>query len=97
MVEKLSENVTKWVGSPTSIAVHTLVFMVAIGLIFLKPAWLNQILLSLTTAVSLEAIYLALFIQMTVNRHEKDLEDLEEDVDDILEDTEELTEEEGAG
>lgn len=51
-------------------------------------------MLILTTGLSLEAIYLALFIQMTVNRQHKRIKGIEEDIDDILEDTEELTEEE---
>jgi methyl-accepting chemotaxis protein len=51
---------------------------------------LDQILLVLTTAVSLEAIYLAIFIQMTVNRQETRLHEVGEDIDEIHEDVEEL-------
>ena len=59
------------------------------------------ILLILTTIVSLEAIYLAIFIQMTVNRQaeslaevEEDLEDIEEDIEDISQDIDEIQQDE---
>ena len=62
-----------------------------------------DILLILTTLVSLEAIYLSIFIQMTVNKHGEELEEvsedigeIQEDVDELQEDVEEITEEEGA-
>ena len=47
---------------------------------------LNEMLLVLTTLVSIEAIYLALFIQMTVNKTTESLEDVEEDIEEIQED-----------
>lgn len=46
----------------------------------------------LTTAVSLEAIYLAIFIQMTVNRTTESLAGVEEDIDDIQEDIDDIQE-----
>lgn len=52
-------------------------------------------LLVLTTIVSLEAIYLAIFIQMTVNRHSDELEEVSEDVDEIQEDIDEIQEDVG--
>lgn len=51
-------------------------------------------LLVLTTVVSLEAIYLSIFIQMTVNHQARELAELSEDVDEIQEDIEEISEEE---
>jgi chromosome segregation ATPase len=56
---------------------------------------LDHILLILTTAVSLEAIYLAIFIQMTVNRHSQSLADVEEDIEDLGEEVEDLGEDIG--
>ena len=53
---------------------------------------IDTILLILTTAVSLEAIYLAIFIQMTVNRTTVSLEEAKEDIEDIAEDVEDLEE-----
>lgn len=38
-------------------------------------------LLVLTTVLSIEAIYLALFIQMTVNKTSDDIEEVEKDID----------------
>jgi biopolymer transport protein ExbB/TolQ len=52
----------------------------------------DQVLLILTTVVSLEAIYLSIFIQMTVNRNTKSLEEVEADIDEIQEDVEGLEE-----
>lgn len=94
-----SEKLTKWIGTPASLFVHTLFFIACLLLIFmgLEP---ERVMLVLTTIVSLEAIYLAIFIQMTVNRSmeslrevEEDIEELAEDVGEIAEDVEELAEE----
>lgn len=89
IVDVLSKKATIWIGTPTSIFVHTLLFIgiFALGLIGYS---LDQILLILTTAVSLEAIYLAIFIQMTVNKHTESLENVEDDIEEIQEDIDEL-------
>ena len=50
----------------------------------------EEILLILTTAVSLEAIYLAIFIQMTINRQEAKLHEVREDIEELGEDVEEI-------
>ncbi len=52
---------------------------------------MDEVLLVLTTVVSLEAIYLAIFIQMSVNRHNESLEEVEKNIDEIQEDVEEIT------
>ncbi len=90
-LEKISLKLTYWVGTPVSILVHTLLFagIFMLGFFGIKT---DQILLILTTAVSLEAIYLAIFIQMTVNRNTASLESVEEDIEDIQEDVKELEE-----
>jgi low affinity Fe/Cu permease len=88
---RVSDRLTSWVGSPTSIVIHTLFFVGIFGLEFFGVA-LEQILLILTTAVSLEAIYLAIFIQMTVNRHTESLHDVEEDIEELGEEVEDLGE-----
>ena len=82
---------TKWVGSPSSLVFHTIVFLAAFGLIGVGYD-VERVLLVLTTAVSLEAIYLSLFIQMSVNKQHYKIKGIEADIDEILEDTEELTE-----
>jgi uncharacterized protein YoxC len=86
-----SERITTWIGSESSIAWHTLFFIAIFGLHYFNVPT-SSILLILTTAVSLEAIYLAIFIQMTVNRHSADIEDIQEDVQELGEGVEELGE-----
>lgn len=88
----LSTYITSWIGTPTSVALHTFLF-IGIFILYLFNVSFDRILLILTTLLSLEAIYLSLFIQMTVNRQIKHLENIGEDTDDILKDTQELTEE----
>lgn len=51
---------------------------------------ISFVLLVLTTLLSIEAIYLALFIQITVNRNTRSLEEVEEDIEEIQEDVEGL-------
>lgn len=91
LLEKLSLKLTSWVGTPQSIVFHTFFFAGIFSLKFFG-FMLEDILLVLTTAVSLEAIYLAIFIQMTVNRNTQSLMEVEEDIEDIQEDVEELSE-----
>jgi septal ring factor EnvC (AmiA/AmiB activator) len=87
-------NFTKWIGSRTSVVVHTVFFAVVFSLPFFGFK-LDTVLLVLTTVVSLEAIYLAIFIQMTVNQNTESLEEVEEDIEDIVEDVEEISEDIG--
>lgn len=91
-LEKASFKLTGWIGTPISLILHTMFF---IGIFTLRyfGVTTDYILLILTTAVSLEAIYLSIFIQMTVNRNTESLEEVEEDIEDIQED---VTEEEEA-
>jgi uncharacterized protein YoxC len=77
---------TAWVGSVPSLIVHTLVFMGAFSIGVFNIAPWELVLLILTTAVSLEAIYLAIFIQMTVNQARETIEEVEEDIEHIEED-----------
>ncbi len=86
-----SELFTKWVGSIASLIAHTIFFVGSFGSV-LFGAPLDKVLLILTTAVSLEAIYLAIFIQMSVNRQEESLQEVEEDIDEIQEDIDEIQE-----
>ena len=85
----LATKLTEWVGTRGSIMVHTLLFVLAFVFVWLG-AQIDTVLLVLTTAVSLEAIYLAIFIQMTVNRNTKSLEEVEEDIEEIQEDVKEI-------
>lgn len=87
-LEKISFKLTEWIGTPISLIIHTLLFF---GIFSLRRFGVttDYILLVLTTAVSLEAIYLSIFIQMSVNRATESLEEVEEDIEDIQEDTSE--------
>jgi len=82
---------TQWVGSKASVLAHTVFFIAMFSLYFFGFAF-DAILLVLTTLVSLEAIYLAIFIQMTVNQNTESLEEVEEDIEEIKEDVGEIQE-----
>lgn len=87
--ENFSKKLTSWIGSPQSILIHTIFFIGIFGLRFLGISS-SDVMLILTTIVSLEAIYLSIFIQMTVNRHSEELEEVSEDIGEIQEDMEEI-------
>ncbi len=88
--EQFAVRMTQWIGTPASIISHTILFTLTfMAMFFFDP---QTVMLVLTTIVSLEAIYLSLFIQMSVNRQHSRIKGIEEDIDDILKDTEELTE-----
>ena len=88
-----AEQATSWIGSIRSLAVHTALFATAFSIPLLGIASFDRVLLVLTTLLSLEAIYLAIFIQMSVNKNSADIEGIQEDVEDIQEDIEEIGEE----
>jgi len=86
------EGVIVWIGSPTSLVIHTIIFAGFFTVSFLKWVSWDLMFAVLTNVVSLEAIYLAIFIQMSVNRQAASLKEVEEDVGDIQENIEELGE-----
>ena len=90
-IELVAIKTTSWIGSPASIIFHTLMFIASFVLYFFEIP-LDDILLVLTTIVSLEAIYLSIFIQMSVNRQNKKLDDVAEDVGEIQKDVDEIQE-----
>ena len=107
--EKLEEfafAVTRSVGSIESIVIHSILFLGAFVSVWSGLVAFESMLLFLTTIVSLEAIYLSIFIQMSVNRQAKaiasveqnideiaeDVEDIQEDIDEIAEDVEDIAE-----
>src|SRR5690606_8162412 len=91
-LERIADIATRWIGSTASLIFHTIFFIVAFLLPALHVMSFDQMLLVLTTVVSLEAIYLAIFIQMAVNKNTKDIEIIQEDVEEIQEDIEEIQE-----
>lgn len=88
-LENFAIKMTEWIGTPISIIVHSILFVIAFAVYFVGVP-LEEILLVVTTIVSLEAIYLALFIQLTVNKNTKSLSEVEEDIEEIQEDVEGL-------
>lgn len=100
-IESGAVQLTHWLGTPWSVLFHTLIFIGSFATLLLGVD-ADTVLLVLTTIVSLEAIYLSLFIQMSVNRQAaeiaevgKDLDEISEDVEhleDLREDVEDLTE-----
>jgi uncharacterized protein YoxC len=78
-----------WIGSISSLVFHTILFMTSFALIIFGID-IDKILLVVTTVVSLEAIYLAIFIQMGVNKTSQSLNVVEENIDEIQEDVEEI-------
>jgi uncharacterized protein YoxC len=96
-LEKMALATTQYIGSIHSLVLHSIFFVGIFALQWLGFSF-DKIMLILTTAVSLEAIYLAIFIQMTVNHQahklaevSEDVEDISEDVEDIQEDMEEIS------
>lgn len=95
-IDRFSIKATKWIGSTESLTVHTILFVVSFLLVVFGIPF-ERVLLVLTTLVSLEAIYLSIFIQMSVNRTtrrlhavSKDIEEIQQDVEEISEDVEEI-------
>ncbi len=90
-IEKFSSRATKWIGSSNSLIFHTIFFAI-MAVLSIVGVDMDKVLLVLTTIVSLEAIYLSIFIQMTVNKNTADIEDIAEDVEEIAEDVEDIAE-----
>ncbi len=98
-IERAALSFTRWIGSTASIMVHTILFLSSFLAVDLGFISFDRMLLVLTTIVSLEAIYLAIFIQMTINyttqtidEVAEDVEEIQEDIDEIQEDVDELQE-----
>lgn len=72
-LQTFAQRASQWVGSVPSIIFHTVVFIVSFVLPILGIVSIGTVLLAVTTIVSLEAIYLQIFIQMTMNKHDADI------------------------
>lgn len=98
-VQKTALAITRLVGSPLSIVIHTFLFAGSFLAVWFGILDFDRMLLVLTTIVSLEAIYLAIFIQMTINYQQaslaevgEDIVEMQEDIGEIQEDVEEISE-----
>ena len=89
--QRIALRFTKWVGSPSFIIIHTFIFALCFISVYFGVE-LDKMLLILTTVVSLEAIYLAIFIQMSVNSQSQSIQEVAEDIDEIQEDVDEIQE-----
>ncbi|HVV15232.1 MAG TPA: hypothetical protein VHD55_02460 [Candidatus Paceibacterota bacterium] len=91
-LEEIALGFTSWVGSIQSVAVHTVAFVASFLAVAFDLITFDRMLLVLTTVVSLEAIYLAIFIQMSLNLTRESLAEVEQDIDEIQEDVGEIQE-----
>src|ERR1043166_5110746 len=89
-LEEFSKKATRWIGSASSLTVHSCIFLFFFVLTLSNVLPRDLILLIWNTLVSLEAIYLAIFIQMTVNQHSAELEEVSEDIEEIQGDVDEI-------
>jgi len=87
--------ITRAIGSPLSIMIHTIIFAASFLAVTEGYIDFERMLLLLTTIVSLEAIYLSLFIQMTINYTTESLQEVGEDVEELKEDVGEIQEDVG--
>jgi septal ring factor EnvC (AmiA/AmiB activator) len=92
IMEKGASNITKWIGSTTSVSLHTILFILAFVIPYIGLVSFERMLLVLTTIVSLEAIYLSIFIQMSINMNNQNIELIQGDIEELGEDIEELGE-----
>jgi peptidoglycan hydrolase CwlO-like protein len=90
LMEKGATSVTRWVGSGMSVILHTILFVVSFTLPAIGWVSFERMLLVLTTVVSLEAIYLSIFIQMSINMNNQNIESIQGDIEELGEDIEEL-------
>lgn len=91
-MEKWASNISRWVGSTASVTLHTVVFFISFLMPVLGVVSFDRMLLVLTTIVSLEAIYLSIFIQMSINMNNQKIDIIQEDIEEIGEDIEEIGE-----
>lgn len=91
-LEQFAFAVTRSVGSIESIVVHSVLFFGSFAAVWAGLVSFERMLLVLTTIVSLEAIYLSIFIQMTINYQAEDIDEIQEDIDEIQEDVDEIQE-----
>lgn len=92
ILDKIAHTIIINIGSPASLIIHTLFFIACFLLPVLNIMDFEKMMLALTTIVSLEAIYLSIFIQISVNRNQEHIKIIKEDVTDIQEDIDEIQE-----
>lgn len=91
ILERIALAAPRYIGSPVSLVLHSIFFVGIFALQWIGYTF-EEIMLILTTVVSLEAIYLSIFIQITVNHQARKLTEVSEDVEEISEDVEGISE-----
>lgn len=92
LLKDIPDIMVKWVGTTNSLIVHSVFFLLAFLSHWIFPISFDSVLLILTTVVSLEAIYLAIFIQRSVNQQATRLDDVEDALDDVEESLDDVEE-----
>ncbi len=90
-LESKALKISNSIGSVPSLILHS-VFFIAVLSSTLFGVNFEKALLILTTVVSLEAIYLSIFIQMSVNKNTKAIEVVEHDIGELSDDVQEISE-----
>ena len=93
IMRKSASSITRWIGSITSVVLHTILFSVSFLLPYLGIVKFEKMLSIVTNIVSLEAIYLSIFIQMSINLNNENIETIQEDIDEISETIDEILDE----
>ena len=93
IMQQGASGITRWIGSAASVILHTVLFIISFTLPLAGIVTFERMLLVLTTIVSLEAIYLSIFIQMSINMNNQNIEIIQEDIEELGEDIEELGDE----
>jgi low affinity Fe/Cu permease len=94
IMRQSASSITKWIGSVTSVVLHTILFVVSFLLPYFGVITFDRMLSVVTNIVSLEAIYLSIFIQMSINLNNENIETLQEDIGEISENIEEILDDE---
>jgi peptidoglycan hydrolase CwlO-like protein len=92
LLKDIPDILVRWVGTTNSLIVHSIFFLLSFLSHWIFGLSIDLVLLVLTTVVSLEAIYLAIFIQRSVNQQATRLEDVEDALDDVGESLDDVEE-----
>ena len=89
LLEQISFKLTRLIGSPLSLILHTALFG---GFFILRYFGLipNAFVLVLAAGVCLEALYLVIFVQMTIKNNTVSLTKMQEKIDQIQQEEEEV-------
>lgn len=94
IMKKSASSITKWIGSVSSVVIHTILFLLSFLFAYSGIVSFDRMLNVVTNIVSLEAIYLSIFIQMSINLNNENIGALQEDIEEINENIEEILDEE---